>query len=695
MNIIDLDDDDPFLAISDDSENDQAIKDVNAFLNAPSSVVVQKKNNSTNPTSTSITSTPVSDTKPASLSTHNQHNSPKKSSINIDSSVFELPSFDSPDSSENIGIELNSISTKKNSNSNRSQNNNYGFNESKPGSNTPTFSPKNNLKRSPYPKKNLISNQDLINAFFFSDEKNNNEPKNEATQNKEKNEATQNKEKNETNNDDTQKSKEKINEKDSKPQNKDNDKKEVQSPRNIFKDLDLDATEIDVGNDQSKSVHDEPKNSIVSDKSHIQPPKYKPPSYNRSHQYISPKTPIEYFEYSFIRYLEDASDDLRATFNDEFQLILSEIFDFQNKIQTFIFDLNQEIRTILDNEASTFALDSNHIEYDTDYISYFFQNLSSSLKRHNFQTSNYTENSKFTFKSPSTGKFKTSNFSIMDLNDIEINADFIQSLKSSIIKNSKLILSDLQNNLSELSNLKAEFNKSEEIRIQNIYRQKMQARYVLEAQELQINMERSNVNKKLENLKEKMDLLISNDLFAIPPYMPSQTRLVSPDFTVSDDSSFDLNGEIEETIEKLKKIDTKKVTSPITSFSNKVKSIGNDVLILNSQLSGKAVIVSRSLSLVDGHKQIPYMASAITPNQRMQIHRPPIMNSNFLNVNEYNNSDSLFQASSINDLNNINNINYSPSRSQIVNGVRQRLSDIKKDREEQIAEVHQLIYDNQ
>ena len=167
MNIIDLDDDDPFLAISDDSENDQAIKDVNAFLNAPSSVVVQKKNNSTNPTSTSITSTPVSDTKPASLSTHNQHNSPKKSSINIDSSVFELPSFDSPDSSENIGIELNSISTKKNSNSNRSQNNNYGFNESKPGSNTPTFSPKNNLKRSPYPKKNLISNQDLINAFFF------------------------------------------------------------------------------------------------------------------------------------------------------------------------------------------------------------------------------------------------------------------------------------------------------------------------------------------------------------------------------------------------------------------------------------------------------------------------------------------------------------------------------------------------
>lgn len=687
MNESEIENIDPFLAISDYSENEKAIQDINAFLNAPSSVVVKKQsNNQGDPTknpSTSALNTP-------NKNNSNQSTSPKKGSIQFESSVFELPSFESDETSESTknGLKTNG-SVKVINDFNPSQNN---HNTNKNGSNTSNLDRKRDTKRTPYQKKNLLSNQELINAFLISDNTNNKddkinnnkkieeEPSKDINQNpKKKNEQKKiNEEIKETPKKENEENIIKpINNKKNENNNKKNENKQKGSPLDFLAKLDLDTTEVDADKEESHSANKESGLNFSHQNSHLTTPSKQK---RRQFYYISPKSPIEAFEYSFLCYLEDASDDLRVRFSDEFQTIIEENLNFHNNIQNFIVNLNQELRSIIEDETSTLDLDHNHFEYDTDYISTFFQSLSSSLKTPNTQTNN-KEDLSFTLNSASTGNNIND---IFDFNNITVNAELIQSISSSFVTNSKSILSELQNNLTELSDMQPDYILAEKARIQGIYRQKMQIRFDLEAKGRQLSIERDYLNKRLENLKSQNDIGL-NDNFYITSFS-SLNESFSREFE-SLPTYEELNDEIDEVIENLKKFDSKKVTSPLTSFSQKVKSIADELLILNTQLSGKTRMVSRSLPLGNKNNMI---SSAMQSPKIMGSHFP----NNYPNFDfsEYSYQD---QPSNSYGRSQVNNDYFMISNSKFANNVRERLANIKQLREDQIAEVHELISDNQ
>lgn len=682
MNESGIENSDPFLAISDYSDNEKAIEDINAFLNAPSSVVVKKKsNNQINNPSTSTLNTPSTNMNFTTTNNSNQIASPKKGSIQFESSVFELPSFESGDSSENVKNESKTNNTVK-------VINDFDISKNISDPSTPNLDRKKDVKRTPYPKRNLLSNQELINAFLASDNKNNDDNKeNKQEKEKSKEEKTnknlkkENEQKN-SNEDKTQK--DKNEDKKVRPnintKNESTKKQKVMSPLNFLSKLDLDTTEVDFEKEEKQPIKKEPEKSFFHQNSHSTK------DFQRQFIYVSPKTPVEAFEYSFLRYLEDASDDLRINFSEQFQTIVEQNFDFENKIQTFILNLNQELRKIIEDETSSLDLENNHFEYDMDYVSTFFQSLSSTLQNKstellNNNNNNNTENLKFTSNSPMVETNSSSK--MLDLSDVTINADLIQSLSSSFVSNSKTILSDLQNSFTELSEVQLNFKQAEEVRIKDVYRQKILTRIDLEAQEHQLSIECDYFNKKLENLKRKNNFDLNEDLFSSNFSINETLSRKFEDLPNIDE----LNDEIDDIIIGLKNFDTKKVTTPLKSFSQNVKPLSGEILFLNSQLSGKTRMVSRSLPL--GNKN-NLTLSAAQPSISMGMNHP-FYRSNF-DFSEYS-----YQNQISNDFNGLKvNTDYSfIGNSKVANNVRERLANIKQLREDQIAEVNELISDNQ
>lgn len=661
---------DPFLAVSDYSEDEKAIQDINAFLNAPSSVVVTKKSNNQigqakNPSS-STTNTQFTNEKPATSNNFSQPTSPKKGSIQLESSVFELPSFDSSDNNKSDSKETNSVKI-MNDFSTPQKNRN----ENQLISNKQTSSKKKDAKKSSYTKPNLLSNQELFNAFFaIGDKTNNNDTKQEENKSSKEINQKLNKE------NDKKSSEAEINnipkkesdEKKLKPEEDQKDKQKSSTPLDFLSKLDLDATEIGPDNEELKAIEQKAEKILSPSNSYRSiSPKHTWPKFH----YITPKSPIEAFEYSFMRYLEDASNDLRVTFAEEFQTIVEQKLDFQDNIHIFLTNLNQELRLIFEDEAASLDLKHSQLEYDTDYITSFFQSLSSSLKKTNLES--HTENLKFAFNSPSI-ESNLQNLTapnLFDFNNVPINSDLIQTLTTSFVTNSKSILSDLQKNLTELLDMQPDYKRSEEVLFQNIYKQRNQTRLDLEEQEQQLCIERNYIAQRFEKLKQKSNA----------DFLKSENRSLPREFDDLSDKFYELTYDIDDIIHNLKNYDVKKAISPLTSFSKKVKLSTENILFLNTQLCGKVKIASRSLLLSNKNN---FMPSVMQPSNMMKM-QPPLFQTN------YEISDFSYQAPISNDFNNYITL----GNNKISNSVRERLANIKQTREDQIAEVHELISDNQ
>ncbi|OHT03500.1 hypothetical protein TRFO_29098 [Tritrichomonas foetus] len=705
---------DPFLAVSDDSENEKAIQEIDAFLNAPSAFVVQGLDpNNPNVIAKSQGLTSPRNSKENNTKGENNENIFSKdnlSSAKISSSnIFELT--DSAENTElstkNSQLPASSIpsqnmdKTPLNNNSNANDSNKLQKINNKNKKNLGNemhSSPEKGKRRPPIQNHGLLTNMDLTNALMLSDDNNNNE--NKATNktinhvviqepnNNSKTSKNKNKKKNSSltkknhlkdlspddilarlaadeddsfnsddesapsplnsppesishnnvlnapDNHDLSNSNSEINQSETIPSN--TDKKDENNKQNVTnqKQTNLSSQNQNISNQNESAINRNPQSN--QNRQYFQQ--------STSQFYDSPKSVTEIFEYSFYSYLRMVTEDLKLTFTEEMRSLMAFYFDFDRYIIDFMTDLEHELDDILQEGLSNLNL--SETKYDTSFINDFFDQISSMIPK----------------------KDKKEN-DLISMPSYEL----VQSAHTSFVSNCSPLLSILTEDF-DVSQF--DENRFKESRLFFTNEQNNEKILDLEAREYEIELEKQYIDQRVNLLTR-----------SIANFRENSISLFSQDA----DSSYDLDfsDSIREIIDQLNHYDVKNITLPFSSFANKNKSVADEVSVTNFQLFSKIDRFSRSLNLIKSHNLTEAQAQAQSQQQaqiQKQIQRrtgrhSPTSSHLSLPIGSPISLQNAF-------LDFEPNYHSPPSRCNFVNSVKERLTQIKQKRQNQIADIN-------
>lgn len=222
--------------------------------------------------------------------------------------------------------------------------------------------------------------------------------------------------------------------------------------------------------------------------------------------------------------------------------------------------------------------------------------------------------------------FKKSDSKVQN-DDIHIYLSLVQSSQSSFIANCQPLLHELKQNSSDLTNCKSPNNHRN--RIQSIIESKKQEEYDLEAKLYSLQLEKDDIYYQLNKLRRNWH----------------QFHFSSTDGINNEKTSEDKREMIDNLIETLNDFNTKKRTASLSSFISKSNSILDEILRMNYRLMNHVKQASINYSMI------------LTQSYDLSMNQ---------NYGTY----------------------HAPVRSNLSDGVIQKLSEIRIQRENQISEFN-------
>ena len=341
-----------------------------------------------------------------------------------------------------------------------------------------------------------------------------------------------------------------------------------------------------------------------------------------------PKDPYSsvtyYFENAILSTLAFNLNDIKHSFLDELKKLLDNSFSYQKQIDSFMKELEKDVKDLVNFEIEQFKISSENI---TDTISSEFQDISGVISSRNIRNE------------------------VPNPNDELSSLEELNSLKTRMVTGFNGLIMPTKHDYADEYNSNQNKNYSETD-------ERLLKLYDLEAAEIRINMEKELVDKRLSIIKQQ-----SSELRGYSFSTLNKNSYSDDNFSLDD---------IDELLDNLKSYSGDKARKIHSKINNDYKPTIDDILLMNTQISNKVKTLYQLLTF----QQLP---SSYSTNDCPPTNYIPPTSKDYSSIDYPPSAESYtFSFDPIPGY----------TRSGLVEDIKTKLAKIKKTREETMADFY-------